>query len=87
MENDTKSTERTAGYFRYKEDARKPTLLHLAAMQNFLHVSQCLLDHYPALIKLRTTEGKNSSLPVELALREYNDDTAAYLISQMKYDL
>ena len=77
---------KTAGRFRYKEDARKPTLLHLAALQDFLHVSQSLLNYHPGLIKLRTSEGKNSALPVELALREHKDNTAACLISEMKYD-
>ena len=86
MKNENKSPMKTAGRFRYKEDPMKPTLLHLAAMQDFLHVSQCLLNHYPGLIKLRTSEGKNSALPVELALKEHKDNTAACLISEMKYD-
>lgn len=87
LKNDGKRTKKTAERFRYKEDSRKPTLLHLAAEQNFLHVSKCLVDHYPGLITLRTSEGKNSAYPVELALGEYNDETAAYLISEMKYDV
>jgi hypothetical protein len=31
-------------------------------------------------------EEKPSVLPVEVALEHFQDDTAAYLISQMKYD-
>ena len=61
----------------------KPTLLHLAAEQDFLHVSRCLVDHYPGLLYLNTAD-EQDDLPVELALREKNDVTAAYLISQMR---
>ena len=72
-------------FFRVEENAAQPTLLHLAAVQNFLHVSRCLVNHYPSLLYHRTC-GDNGVLPVELALREHKDDTAAYLISQMNYD-
>ncbi|XP_068676221.1 transient receptor potential cation channel subfamily A member 1-like [Montipora foliosa] len=71
-----------------KDDATCPTLLHLAAGQNFLHVSKALVERYPGLMYLYSTEheDKPSYLPVELALKKYNDDTAAYLISQMRHD-
>ena len=81
-----KDTEKKYEYFRVKENASKPTLLHLAAVQNFLQVARCLVNRYPGLLYLKTREKKKSVLPVELALRERKDDTAAYLISQMKYD-
>ena len=81
-----KDKEKKYEYFRVKENASRPTLLHLAAVQNFLHVARCLVNRYPGILYLKTREGKKSALPVELALRERQDDTAAYLISQMKYD-
>ena len=34
----------------------------------------------------RKKDSNPSSLPVELALKKYKDDTAAYLISQMRHD-
>ena len=77
-------------YFRVpsKDDPTRPTLLHLAAEQNFLRVTKSLAEQYPSLVYLWTYEqGDNpSSLPVELALKKYKDDTAAYLISQMRHD-
>ena len=84
-----KDTEKTFKKFRFEEYASepgsKPTLLHLAAVQNFLHVARCLVSHYPGLMYLKTRD-KKKALPVEWALGKHNDDTAAYLISQMKYD-
>ena len=63
----------------------KPSLLHLAAKQNFLHVSRCLVERYPSLLYQEATDD-HKSWPVELALRNRNDDIAAYLISKMQYD-
>lgn len=67
------------------DDEPPKTLLHLAAEQNFLHVSRCLVDRFPALLYIRTGEMEcdKAAMPVELALRKRQDDTAAYLISQM----
>ena len=62
--------------------------MHLAAEQNFLHVTKSLVERYPGLMYLWTYEqdDKPSYLPVELALKKYKDETAAYLISQMRHD-
>ncbi|XP_015761593.1 PREDICTED: uncharacterized protein LOC107340729 [Acropora digitifera] len=87
LERDTKEDYK---YFRValKDDPTRPTLLHLAAEQNFLHVSKALVEHYPGLMYMYSEKQKEkpSYLPVELALKEYKDDTAAYLISQMRHD-
>ena len=75
-------------YFRVEEDPARPTLLHLAAERNFLHVAKLLTETYPSLLYLETEEvsGERAYLPVEKALLSYQDETAAYLISQMKHD-
>ena len=87
LERDTKEDYK---YFRVasEDDPTRPTLLHLAAEQNFLHVSKALVEHYPGLMYTynKKQEEKPSCLPVELALKKYKDDTAAYLISQMRHD-
>lgn len=85
LERDTKEVFK---YFRVpsKDDPTCPTLLHLAAEQNFLHVTKSMVERYPGLMYLWTYEqdDKPSYLPVEVALKKYKDDTAAYLISQMR---
>lgn len=75
-------------YFRVEEDSARPTLLHLAAEWNFLHVAKLLTETYASLLYLETEEvsGERAYLPVEKALLSYQDETAAYLISQMKHD-
>ena len=75
-------------YFRVDEDFARPTLLHLAAEQNFLHVTKLLVEKYPSLVYLESEEvaGERPYLPVEKALMSHKDETAAYLISQMKHD-
>ena len=75
-------------YFRVDEDFARPTLLHLAAEQNFLHVTKLLVEKYPSLVYLETEEvaGERPYLPAEKALMSHKDETAAYLISQMKHD-
>ena len=72
----------------FLNDPACPTLLHLAAEQNFLHVTKSLVERYPGLMYLWTYEqdDKPSYLPVEVALKKYKDDTAAYLISRMRPD-
>ncbi|XP_028417815.1 uncharacterized protein LOC114542475 [Dendronephthya gigantea] len=71
-------------FYDKKADGSPKTLLHLAAEQNFLHVSRSLVDRFPALLYVKTGEQISKAiLPVELALRKKQDDTAAYLISQM----
>ena len=71
-----------------EEDPACPTLLHLAVEQNFAHVTKLLVEKYPSLVYTKTQPagGNIEYLPVEKALMLYNDDTAAYLISQMKPD-
>lgn len=73
------------------EDKLQPTLLHIAAENNLLHVAKSLVEHYPGLIYLRTKVDdsdpiRTKSLPVELALLKFKDDTASYLICRMKHD-
>ncbi|KAK2556753.1 hypothetical protein P5673_021312 [Acropora cervicornis] len=74
--------------YRVEEDPEYPTLLHLAVEQNFLHVSKLLVERYPSLLYIKTEKvpGKSEYLPVEKALMSYKDETAAFLISQMKPD-
>ena len=85
-----RDTEEVYKFFRVPKDSdsAQPTLLHLAAEQNFLHVTKSLAERYPGLMYLwtRKKDDNPSSLPVELALKKYKDDTAAYLISQMRHD-
>ena len=66
-------------------DPRRPTMLHLAAERNFLHVSRTLVSHCHGLLYLKTKKlgEEGPRLPVELALVKKNDDVAAYLITQM----
>ena len=75
-------------YFRVEEDPARPTLLHLAAEQNFIHVSKLLVEYYPSLVYLETEPvgDERGYLPVEKALMSFKDETAAYLISHMKHD-
>ena len=74
--------------YRDEEDPARPTLLHLAAELDFLLVTKLLVGKYPSLLNIGTEQvGKERVfLPVEKALMCYNDETAAYLISQMKLD-
>ena len=83
-----KDSDEEYKYFRVDEDFARPTLLHLAAEQNFLHVTKLLVEKYPSLVYLETEEvaGERPYLPVEKALMSHKDETAAYLISQMKHD-
>lgn len=75
-------------FFRVDEDEDKdcPTILHLAAQQGFKKISKTIVEHYPGLLYLATEEhdDKREYLPVELALDGFKDETAAYLIGQMK---
>lgn len=68
---------------RIEELPGEPTLLHLAVEQNFLNVSQSLVKRYPGLMYIPTLGKDSKDMPVELALKKKNDETAAYLISQM----
>ena len=84
-----KDTNEEYKYFRVEENPSRPTLLHLAAEQNFLHVTKLLVEKYPTLVYLVTEvvgDYERGYLPVEKALMCYKDETAAYLISQMKHD-
>ncbi|XP_068675391.1 uncharacterized protein [Montipora foliosa] len=73
-------------YYRVEEDPSCPTLLHLAVERNFLGVAKLLIEKYPLLLYMKTEQvgNKSACLPVEKALMSYSDETAAYLISQMK---
>ncbi|XP_029198029.2 transient receptor potential cation channel subfamily V member 6-like isoform X2 [Acropora millepora] len=83
-----RDTDKEYKYYRVEGDPAGPTLLHLAAEQNFIHVAKLLVEKYPALVYFETeqTENERRYLPVEKALMSYKDETAAYLISQMKHD-
>ncbi|XP_046844774.1 transient receptor potential cation channel subfamily V member 2-like isoform X2 [Xenia sp. Carnegie-2017] len=69
------------------DDAQK-TLLHYAAKQNFVHVAKHLVKKYPKRVYQTTKAvvGKGEFLPVEMALEEKQDETSAFLISQMTPD-
>lgn len=75
-------------FYRVEEDLARPTLLHLAAEQNFLRVAQILVERYPSLVYIGTKKvgGERVYLPVEKALISYKDEVAALLISHMKAD-
>lgn len=83
-----RDTDEEYKYYRVEEDPARPTLLHLAAEQNFVHVAKLLVEKYPAVVYLETEQMENERgyVPVEKALMSYKDETAAYLISQMKHD-
>ena len=85
MERDTNEEYK---FYCDSEDPACPTLLHHAVEWNFLHVAKLLIAKYPSLLYTKTEEvpEKNGYLPVEKALMLYNDETAAYLISQMRPD-
>ena len=68
---------------RIEEMPGQPTLLHLAVEQNFVNVTQSLVKRYPGLMYLPTLGKDSKDMPIELALKKKNDETAAYLISQM----
>ena len=68
---------------RIEELPGEPNLLHLAVENNLLHVSQSLVKRYPGLMYIPTLGKDSKYMPVELALKKWNDVTAAYLISQM----
>ena len=53
-----------------------------------MHVAKLLVEKYPSLVYMETEQVGNDRgyLPVEKALISYKDETAAYLISQMKHD-
>ncbi|XP_028403823.1 uncharacterized protein LOC114526426 [Dendronephthya gigantea] len=71
-------------YFVDETDPLEPSLLHLAAKHNFVEVSKILVEHWPSLVTSRLRIG--NAYPVEIALEEHYDDTAAYLISKMMWD-
>ena len=75
-------------YTRDEENPARPTLLHLAAKQNFVHVATHFVKRYPSLVYQETevVGEQRGYLPVEMALMAYKDETAAFLISQMKPD-
>ena len=83
-----KDSDEEYKYYRVEADPARPTLLHLTAEQNFLHVTKLLVEKYPSLVYMGTEQvgDEREYLPVEKALMSYKDDTAAYLISQMKHD-
>ena len=73
-------------YYCFEEDPSRPTLLHLAVEQNFLHVAKLLVEKYPLLLYIKTEKVRHimAYLPVEKALMSYSDEVAAYLVSKMK---
>ena len=75
-------------YYRVEEDPARPTLLHLAVERNFLCITKLLVRKYPLLVYVETERVgfERNCLPVEKGLMSYSDETAAYLISQMKPD-
>ena len=84
-----KDTDEECKYYRVEENPARPTLLHIAAEQNFLHVTKLLVEKYPTLVYLETEivgDYERGYLPVEKSLMAFKDETAAYLISQMKQD-
>ncbi|XP_068676223.1 transient receptor potential cation channel subfamily V member 2-like isoform X2 [Montipora foliosa] len=73
-------------FYSVDEDPAGPTLLHLAAERNFVQISKLLVERYPSLLYMETEKVGNEReyLPVEKALMTYQDETSAYLISQME---
>ena len=62
-------------------------MLHLAAERNFVHVARSLVEQCRGLLYLYTDheeqDDKRPYLPVEMALMEFNDEVASYLITLM----
>ena len=81
-----RDTEEEYKYYRIEEEPARPTLLHLAAERNFVHITKLLVEKYPSLVYVGTekVEGERGYFPVEKALVSYNDETAAFLLSRMK---
>ena len=66
-------------------DPSRPTMLHLAAERNFVHVARTLVKERRGLLYSYTEEQDETRacLPVEVALMKFNDEVASYLIAQM----
>ena len=70
---------------------KEKNLLHFAAELNFVSVSRSLVRKCPGLLGLKTKaqlkpEKKRALLPVDVAIMNENDDTAAFLIRQMAHE-
>ena len=80
-----------------KDNGIKKTLLHLAAegfrqrdnlhiptrKRDFLEIAKILIERDPSLVYVTTFPGKRLKLPVELALENYDDEMASFLMNKM----
>ena len=78
----------------YKKETRKyefrigdpdeKSLLHYAAEYNFKDIAEVLVHHYPELLYRQTElQDKINRFPVELALINFHDDVASFLMRKM----
>lgn len=58
------------------------TPLHIAARKNYVTLAQFLVHSYPSMIFATNSQ---SELPVETAIRNGQDDVAAFLIRSMDH--
>ena len=56
--------------------------LHIAATKNYVLLAKFLIDSYPSMLIGTNGEGE---LPVEVAIRQGQDDVAAFLIRRMDH--
>ena len=60
----------------------KDTLMHLVAEENMPILASQLIIRFPGQLNQRQKKGEKK-LPVEIALKGYNDDVAAVVIKSM----
>ncbi|XP_022788468.1 uncharacterized protein LOC111328331 isoform X2 [Stylophora pistillata] len=64
------------------KDFFRNTPLHIAAKKNYTLVGDYLMDRFPSML---LTANAQNELPVEIAIRNYQDDMAAFLIRRMDH--
>ena len=60
----------------------RDTLMHLVAKENMAMLASQLIVRFPGQLYQRQKKGEKK-LPIEVALKEYNDDVAAVMIKNM----
>ncbi|KAL9986669.1 hypothetical protein ACROYT_G000842 [Oculina patagonica] len=64
------------------EDYLHNTPLHIAATKNYVSLAKFLIDSYPSMLVATNGQGE---LPVETAIKNGQDDVAAFLIRRMDH--
>lgn len=68
--------------FESVKDSLQNTPLHMAAKKNYTLVGDYLMDRFPSML---LTANAQNELPIEIAIRNYQDDMAAFLIRRMDH--